>query len=88
MTFLFINLLLYLYNIKVLNMKLFESILNSLLNESLGEVIVNPNDTSKNVFDYKCRDNNLHIFANDDSDDLKKISEIDQSLIKGKYEED
>lgn len=85
MTFLFINLLLYLYNIKLLNMKLFESISNSLLNESLGEVIVNPNDTSKNVFDYKCRDNNLYIFANVDSDDLKKISEIDQSLIKGKW---
>lgn len=37
-------------------MKLFESILNSLLNESLGEVIVNPNDTSKNVFDYNFTD--------------------------------
>ena len=66
-------------------MKLFESILNSLLNESLGEVIVNPNDTSKNVFDYKCRDNNLYIFANIDGDDLKKVSEIDPSLVKGKW---
>ncbi len=37
-------------------MKLFESILNNILNENLSEVIVNPNDTSKDVFSYNFTD--------------------------------
>ena len=64
---------------------LFESILNSILNESMGEAVINPNDTSKDIFTCKVKGDVVMVFAEIDADDLKKISQIDPSLIKKKW---
>lgn len=70
-------------------MKLFESILASLLNESMGEAVVNPNDTSKDVFTCKTRVKDdkpvTMVYAELDGDDIKKIAETDPELIKKKW---
>lgn len=45
-------------------MKLFESILNSVLNESMGEAVVNPNNTSTDVFTCKSKNGNVWLRLN------------------------
>lgn len=64
-------------------MELFENILNEILNESVGEAIVNPNDNTKDVFNIKStpKGDKTIIIANLDKDDVKKITEIDNTLI-------
>ena len=64
---------------------LFESILNSILNESMGEAVVNPNNTSADVFTCKSKNGNVFITAELDGEDLKKVAEIDPSLVKKKW---
>lgn len=66
-------------------MKLFESILNSVLNENMGEAVVNPNNTSADVFTCKSKNGNVWVTAELDAEDLKKVAEIDPSLIKKKW---
>jgi hypothetical protein len=74
-------------------MKLFESILNNLLNESIGEgAIINPNDTSKDVFDIESISlkgmTKVKIKVNLDGEDIKKIEplvasgQIDPKMFK------
>lgn len=65
--------------------KIFESVLRGLLGESFDEAVVNPNDTSKDVFTVKTKGNILMVFAELDSEDMKKVAEIDPSLIKKKW---
>lgn len=65
-------------------MKLFESILNNLLNESISEgAIVNPNDTSKDVFDIEPITikgmTKVKIKVNLDGEDIKKIEPLAKS---------
>lgn len=63
---------------------LFESILANILKENVDEVILNPNDNTKDMFDFRCVKNQLFVFAYVDGDDFKKVSEIDPSLIHNK----
>ena len=63
---------------------LFKSILNNILRESVGESILNPNDNTKNMFDYRCKNEVLSIFAFVDDEDFNKVSEIRPDLIHNK----
>ena len=63
---------------------IFESVLTSLL-ESMGEAVVNPNNTSADVFTCKSKNGNVFVTAELDGEDLKKVAEIDPSLIKKKW---
>lgn len=60
-----------------MKMKLFESILNNVIQESMGEAIVNPNDTSKDVFTVKSfdfkGDVRIKITVPVDGEDVKKV---------------
>lgn len=64
--------------------RIFESVLTSLL-ESMGESVVNPNNTSADVFTCKSKNGNVFVTAELDGEDLKKVAEIDPSLIKKKW---
>lgn len=72
-----------------MEMKLFESILNTLVNESMGEAVINPNDNSKDVFTCKTTVKNdkpvTMVYAELDGEDLKKVAEVDPTLIKKKW---
>ena len=63
---------------------IFESVLTSLL-ESMGEAVVNPNNTSADVFTCKAKGDKMRVFAEVDGDDLKKIAQVDPSLIYKKW---
>ena len=64
--------------------RIFESVLTSLL-ESMGEAVVNPNNTSADVFTCKAKGDKMRIFAEVDGDDLKKIAQVDPSLVYKKW---
>ena len=64
--------------------RIFDSVLTSLL-ESMGEAVVNPNNTSADVFTCKSKNGNVFVTAELDGEDLKKVAEIDPSLIKKKW---
>jgi len=64
--------------------RIFESVLTSLF-ESMGEAVVNPNNTSADVFTCKAKGDKMRIFAEVDGDDLKKIAQVDPSLVYKKW---
>jgi hypothetical protein len=64
-------------------MELFETILNKILNESVDEAIVNPIDTTKDIF--KCqptsKGDKIVIRADLSKDDVAEIAKFDNNLI-------